>query len=293
MAPEQRARGAYDVVKQAGVMGGTNDAVALGRLRDGETARNQPMTIGALGGSLDSGGRQRAHHHADAASLSPAGRRLVVNDVEKVASELRARHPTPYERLVKPIADRVIATAFVIVASPVLLLIGMLVALNVGRPILFRQTRVGKDGTPFTVLKFRTMRPDRRRAMVPYRGPERRKTHKTPDDPRHTPVGRLLRMTSLDELPQLINVMCGQMSLVGPRPELIDLVRQYSQWQHTRHMVKPGLTGLWQTTERGAGFLLHECVDLDLRYISELSLRRDLAILCCTPVALVRNKGVI
>jgi len=103
------------------------------------------------------------------------------------------------------------------------------------------------------IYKFRTMRPDRRQAVLPYSGPDRRVCHETDNDPRHTPLGRFLRKYSLDELPQLWNVLVGDMSLVGPRPELVEVVERYESWQRERHRVKPGLTGLWQVTCRGEG----------------------------------------
>lgn len=222
-----------------------------------------------------------------------SARALATADVERLATSLTARQPSKYERFVKPVIDRVAALVLLIVISPVLVVSMTMLLLAVGRPLVFRQTRVGRDGQPFSMLKFRTMHPDRRVSEGPFTGPERRLTHKSAQDPRHTRVGRWLRKTSIDELPQLVNVLRGQMSLVGPRPELIALVESYEPWQHARHVVKPGLTGLWQTTERGRGRLLHECVDLDLQYIAGLSLRRDASILLRTPLALLRNKGVV
>lgn len=215
-------------------------------------------------------------------------------DIERLASVVEQRQATPYERWIKPVLDRALAGLLLIVISPVLIVAAVMVAFTVGRPVLFRQRRIGQNGQPFSMLKFRTMLPDRRSAAsTDFAGPDRRTTHKSADDPRHTRLGRLMRKTSIDELPQLLNVLRGQMSLVGPRPELIDIVQRYTPWQHSRHCVKPGVTGVWQTTERGEGRMLHECIDLDLRYIAELSFRHDLAILLRTPVALLRNKGVI
>jgi len=127
----------------------------------------------------------------------------------------------------------------------------------------------------------------------PFDGPDRRTIHKSANDPRHTTIGRFLRKLSLDELPQLVNVLRGDMSLVGPRPEIAALTADYLDWQQTRHTVKPGVTGLWQTTARGDGRLLHECVDLDLHYIRGMSFRTDVAILLRTPFAMLRNRGVI
>jgi lipopolysaccharide/colanic/teichoic acid biosynthesis glycosyltransferase len=129
---------------------------------------------------------------------------------------------------------------------------------------------------------------DRRRADDP-RG--RRRTHKTVHDPRHTQFGRTLRALSLDELPQLFNVLRGELSLVGPRPELPEVVASYLPWQHARHEVKPGVTGLWQITDRSDHSPMHEHVDTDLRYIEQLSLRTDLRILVMTPLTLLGLGG--
>jgi lipopolysaccharide/colanic/teichoic acid biosynthesis glycosyltransferase len=130
--------------------------------------------------------------------------------------------------------------------------------------------------------------PDRRRVSDP-RG--RRRTHKTIHDPRHTELGRTLRALSLDELPQLFNVLRGELSLVGPRPELPEVVATYEPWQHARHAVKPGVTGLWQITDRNDHSPMHEHVDTDLRYIEELSLHTDLRILVLTPWTLLGFGG--
>jgi lipopolysaccharide/colanic/teichoic acid biosynthesis glycosyltransferase len=158
--------------------------------------------------------------------------------------------------------------------------------------VVLRQRRIGMGGRPFTVYKFRTMHADRRRDDDGYAGPDRRRTHKSADDPRLTATGRLLRRLSLDELPQLVNVLRGEMSLVGPRPELPVVVeRHYADWQHRRHAVKPGLTGLWQVSERGNG-MMHEHVDVDLDYVDQVSLGTDLRILLRTlPAALTTHQG--
>jgi lipopolysaccharide/colanic/teichoic acid biosynthesis glycosyltransferase len=138
------------------------------------------------------------------------------------------------------------------------------------------------------VLKFRTMRPDRRGQRTPVIE-DRRHTHKSERDPRHTAVGRRLRKWSLDELPQVWNVLRGDMSLVGPRPELVEVVEHYAPWQRQRHLVRPGITGLWQVSKRGEG-LMHLYTDVDLEYVATLSFRRDLGILLRTiPAALARS----
>ena len=196
-----------------------------------------------------------------------------------------------YARYGKRALDLVLSVAALIILAPVLLLVGAVVALSMGRPVLFRQARVGHGGTIFTVLKFRTMRPDRRTDTPgAWDGVDRRLTHKTTHDPRHTAVGRVLRMLSLDELPQLCNVVRGDMSVVGPRPELVHVVDRYQPWQHVRHQVRPGLTGLWQVSSRGST-PMHEATHLDLRYIAQLSLATDLTILLKTPAAVLKRTG--
>lgn len=190
-----------------------------------------------------------------------------------------------YPRVVKPAMDRVVAVGVLTVAAVPMVGIAAVVAIAMGRPVLFRQRRVGHDGEVFEVLKFRTMRPCRRSARVDVRH-DRRRTHKSSDDPRHTRVGRFLRRYSLDELPQLINVLRGEMSIVGPRPELEDVVAAYPDGLEQRHHVRPGLTGLWQISARGAG-PMHENGHWDLAYVESLSLRTDLRILGRTPKAIV------
>jgi lipopolysaccharide/colanic/teichoic acid biosynthesis glycosyltransferase len=213
--------------------------------------------------------------------------------IERLVS-LRTRRRTVYEFYIKPLADRVVAALLLALSLPVLAATALVVRLALGSPVLFRQLRIGQDDRRFHMFKFRTMRPDRRRESCPdYRGPERRVTHKSADDPRHTRLGRMLRKASLDELPQLFNVLRGDMSLVGPRPELVEIVERYTAWQHARHAVKPGITGLWQVTERANGRLMHECVELDLTYIERLSLRADVAIAFRTPLALLRRDRVV
>lgn len=140
--------------------------------------------------------------------------------------------------------------------------------------------------------------PDRRTATSERRRKERRVvedrrfTHKTLDDPRHTRLGRFLRSSSLDELPQLVNVLRGELSIVGPRPELPEVVAGYGDWQHARHMVKPGITGLWQVTERSDATPMYLHVDTDLRYVEKVSPATDLRILLLTvPVLLGVHRG--
>lgn len=214
-----------------------------------------------------------------------------------VVAEAVVIRSSPYQRALKPVIDRLGALLLLVVLLPLVGITALVVLLTLGRPVLFEQRRVGQGGWTFGMYKFRTMHPDRRRGDErrsrprDSQGRDRRVTHKSPDDPRHTGVGLLLRRFSLDELPQLWNVVRGHMSLVGPRPELERVVAGYAEWQHQRHLVKPGVTGLWQVTERSGGDgVMHLHVDLDIDYIRRVSLRTDLAILMRTlPAALGRG----
>jgi lipopolysaccharide/colanic/teichoic acid biosynthesis glycosyltransferase len=204
---------------------------------------------------------------------------------------LDAPPATWYQRWGKPAFDRAVGLAVAIALVPLVLLVALAVRVTLGAPVLYRQRRIGLRGVEFDMLKFRTMLPDRRRSRQPFEGPDRRRTHKSDEDPRHTRLGRFLRMSSLDELPQLWNVVRGDLSLVGPRPELTEIVERYEPWQHARHVVKPGITGLWQVTRRGDG-LMHEHVEVDLRYVEDLSFRTDLKILVLTlPAVLGLRRG--
>ncbi len=190
--------------------------------------------------------------------------------------------PGIYQQWVKPMIDHILGTLLLVLALPLLAVITAAVYVSLGRPVILRQERVGLGGRHFHMYKFRTMLPDRRTRTEPIAHEDRRETHKSPDDPRHTPLGRILRRASLDELPQLVNVVRGDMSLVGPRPELADIVtREYEPWQHWRHVVKPGITGLWQVTERNHGEM-REFTEIDIEYVNRLSPTTDLWILLMT-----------
>ncbi len=202
-----------------------------------------------------------------------------------------------YEAWVKPVLDVVLAAAALFLALPAMLGIALAIRVTMGPGVIYRQQRVGRFGRPFTVYKFRTMQPDRRLPTAaqggqhPWQGEERRVCHKREDDPRHTRLGRFLRRLSLDELPQLVNVLRREMSLVGPRPELVSVVARYQPWQHARHQVKPGITGLWQISARGHGLMCENLVP-DIEYVDKVSLKTDLGILLRTgPAALLRRSG--
>ncbi len=196
--------------------------------------------------------------------------------------------------LVKSTQDRLLAVLAVIITAPVMAAIAVAIRRDTPGPVLFRQTRVGQGGQTFGMIKFRSM----------YVGAEERLDEvaddnkhgdgplfKAVDDPRVTPVGRFLRKWSLDELPQLFNVLGGEMSIVGPRPPLVSEVLDYdSQAVYRRLMVKPGLTGLWQVSGR-ADLPWHEAVRLDLYYVENWSPALDATILWRTLGAVLERRG--
>ena len=184
--------------------------------------------------------------------------------------------------------DLALASLLLVGLTPFLLLVALVLWLQPGHRVIFRQTRIGLNGRTFVMYKFCTMVPNGGNRALSYIGPERRKRHKTRRDPRVTRLGRLLRQTSIDELPQLFNVLRGDMSVVGPRPELPEIVARYQPWQHQRHRVPPGLTGWWQIQGRSE-LPMHEYTELDLHYVQHQSLALDLEILVRTlPVLLLR-----
>jgi lipopolysaccharide/colanic/teichoic acid biosynthesis glycosyltransferase len=186
-----------------------------------------------------------------------------------------------YRRL-KRCLDLVLGVVFLVLLAPFLLGIGIAIRLNSRGPATFRQDRVGLRGRRFKITKFRTMTVD-----SPTFGPK----PKSFDDERITGVGRFLRRTSLDELPQLLNVVKGEMSLVGPRPEQPFLVARYASWQLARLSVLPGMTGWWQINGRKQP--MHEYVEEDLYYVLNRSLLLDIRILLCTFKAVIRGDGAV
>jgi lipopolysaccharide/colanic/teichoic acid biosynthesis glycosyltransferase len=205
-----------------------------------------------------------------------------------------SRHDGLYSRRGKRALDLLLGGVALLVALPILALAALAIRLTMGAPVLFRQVRLGRDGQPFEVLKFRTMKPDRRgsvEALDPWDGVDRRRTHKTREHPLLTPVGQFMRRYSIDELPQVLNVLRGEMSIVGPRPELPSVAAGYEPWQYARLLVRPGLTGLWQINARGTG-PMHEAVEFDIDYLRQVSLATDLRIIASTPKAMFgEHKG--
>jgi exopolysaccharide biosynthesis polyprenyl glycosylphosphotransferase len=193
---------------------------------------------------------------------------------------------------VKTCVDRVLAAIALVLLAPVLLGIAAAVRLSGPGPVLYRQERVGLKGHPFTMIKFRSMVVDADRQVEELRAANISDglLFKIRADPRVTPVGRWLRRLSLDELPQLFNVLGGSMSLVGPRPPLPAEVARYDGSVTRRLLVKPGLTGLWQISGR-SDLSWEESVRLDLRYVENWSLATDLLIVCKTVRAVLSRSG--
>lgn len=196
----------------------------------------------------------------------------------------------------KRVFDIVVASLALLVFSPVMLAVSAAIRLDSRGPIIFRQQRIGRHGQPFTILKFRTMT-DRADDKI-HRDAIKRlwageklsddpsSPYKLAADPRVTGVGRWLRRSSLDELPQLINVLRGEMSIVGPRPMLAYEVAEFQPWHHERHEVRPGITGLAQVRARGRANL-DDILRLDVEYVRACSLWRDIKLMFETvPVVL-------
>lgn len=197
-----------------------------------------------------------------------------------------------FQRLVKRVFDLLFSSISLLFLSPVMLLIALLIKLDSNGPIIFRQKRVGENGQLFDMYKFRSMvvGAEKMQVQLSRKDANGKIVFKHRDDPRVTRIGRMLRRSSLDELPQLLNVLLGDMSLVGPRPELPWLVGQYEAWQHKRFAVPQGITGWWQVNGR-ADKPLHMHTEDDLYYIQNYSLWMDFYILFKTPLVVLRGKG--
>jgi lipopolysaccharide/colanic/teichoic acid biosynthesis glycosyltransferase len=192
----------------------------------------------------------------------------------------------------KALFDFVASAALLVFSSPLLLLCALAVKVDSKGPVIFRQRRCGKGGKPFSMFKFRTMTEDadQKQAELKKRNDTDGPVFKMVSDPRVTRVGRLLRRTSLDELPQLVNVLRGEMSLVGPRPLAAEEMRYCPAWRDRRLSVKPGITGLWQVSGR-SGSKFHDWIRHDIDYVKRQSMALDLWILAKTLVVVFRRSG--
>ncbi|WP_159949140.1 sugar transferase [Rhizobium sp. 18065] len=207
------------------------------------------------------------------------------NFAQRHARDLSARHVG--RRGLKRAFDIVFSLLALVFLSPALILIAIALLFVDGRHIIFRHKRIGRDGRPFFCLKFRTMRKDADRVLNellssdPARLQEWRETQKLKSDPRVHWLGKYLRITSLDELPQLLNILKGEMSIVGPRPIIAEELEHYGQHVHCYLTLTPGLTGLWQVSRR-ADTSYEQRVQFDVDYYNNWSLRTDIAIIIKT-----------
>jgi exopolysaccharide biosynthesis polyprenyl glycosylphosphotransferase len=196
------------------------------------------------------------------------------------------------QRVITRLVDIVLSILGLVVGSPLWLFIALAIRVTSVGPIIYRQVRVGLNGQHFITYKFRSMYQDadKRLAQLRSKNEVSGPLFKMKDDPRRTPIGTFLRETSLDEIPQLFNVLKGEMSLVGPRPPLPSEVAQYEEWQKGRLAIKPGLTGLWQVRGR-SDLSFDEGVLMDLYYIENWSLRLYFQILLRTIPAVLFRRG--
>jgi lipopolysaccharide/colanic/teichoic acid biosynthesis glycosyltransferase len=281
---------------------GDEEVVAdAGELRVGETAAARPGGNGAafpVDIDLVALEAEERSDEQNAIAAAPAPFAL---RVARALDGIRTEHVTPpiwaYDAS-KRAVDMLLSPLLFVVALPLIVLLAIVVKLDSRGPAIFRQTRVGKDGQLFTFYKFRTMYVDARERfpdLYAYDyGDEEVETmfFKLASDPRCTRVGRLLRRTSLDELPNVINVLKGDMALVGPRPEIPDMLPNYRPEQLAKFTVKPGLTGLAQISGRNL-LTFQETIRHDLEYVEKRTLWFDLYILFRTPIVVVQMIGAL
>jgi exopolysaccharide biosynthesis polyprenyl glycosylphosphotransferase len=197
-----------------------------------------------------------------------------------------------FQRVVKRLLDLILGVAILLVTLPIMALVAIVIRLDSAGPVIFRQQRVGENGRLFTMYKFRTMTADaeERQASLTTSTLSGKLIHKRANDPRITGIGRLLRRLSLDELPQLINVLRGEMSLVGPRPEMPWIVAQYDPWQYQRLAVPQGMTS-WYVVNGRSEVPMHLNTEQDVRYVRDYTLFVDLKILWMSMGAVLRGRG--
>lgn len=226
---------------------------------------------------------------------------MTFREALRLPREPPARQRTAWTGAGKPLFDLIVASLFLLILSPLLAAVALFVRLTTPGPALFRQTRIGRDNRPFELYKFRSMYADCSdhahrqyvRKLLTQDAPPTGGNgglYKLENDPRITPLGRLLRKTSIDELPQLLNVIRGDMSLVGPRPALPWEVELIGPAHCRRFLVRPGLTGLWQVSGRNA-LTMRQGLELDVEYVSKQSFAYDLMILVKTVPVVLSARG--
>ncbi|MGH9119348.1 MAG: sugar transferase [Acidimicrobiales bacterium] len=280
----------------------TEVAPYLGTLSQAHEAVRQTGAAGVLVGAngLPSDTVNELVHHLSLAGIpvhlssgltgvSRARFRTVALAHEPIVMVRPPRHSAVQE-LAKRAIDIALAAAMLVLASPILAVAALLIKIHDRGPMLFRQLRIGKDGKPFTVLKLRTMEVDAETRLADLRHHNERNgpLFKVAHDPRVTPVGGFLRASALDEVPQLFNVLAGTMSIVGPRPALPAETAEFDDELGRRHLVRPGVTGLWQV-EANHKASFEEYRRLDLFYVDNWSVGLDLAVIIDTVPAITRR----
>lgn len=281
---DTRVRGSFDRIAEAVASERADTVIVLGCPEiDGQALRR-------LAWKLE---RSEVDLIVASALVDVAGDRTTVRPVDGLPMlHLDHARLTGVRRLAKEAVDRVGAAMLLLALAPLLLTAALLIRCTSAGPALFKQERIGKDGQPFTIWKFRTMHTDaeRRLAEIAHLNEGDGVLFKMKDDPRITTVGKYLRRFSIDEFPQLVNVLRGDMSLVGPRPPLAIEVAAYESDMRRRLAVKPGMTGLWQVSGR-SDLPWEEAVRLDLRYVEHWNLSLDFVILLRTVTAILRPQG--
>ena len=204
----------------------------------------------------------------------------IVAAIADLSKKIAHKPYGPYEHFIKRGLDAFLSTGALIVLSPVLFVTAILVRVKLGSPVLFVQERPGRDGKIFKLYKFRTMLPPKDGVIDPAQ-----------DAARITPFGKKLRSTSLDELPELFNIIKGDMAVVGPRPLLVQYLRRYNLHQARRHEVRPGFTGLAQVHGRNA-ISWEEKFDWDVKYVDQITFQGDLRIIIETVKTVLKKEGI-
>lgn len=213
-------------------------------------------------------------------------------ELPEVAREFKVQYSRPFYTFAKRVFDLIVAIMALIVLFPVFVIVSILVVATSGFPAVYRQTRIGEGGRLFKIFKFRSMvkNADEILASRPDLMEEYQRTYKIANDPRISKVGHFLRSTTLDELPQLFNVVKGEMSIVGPRPIVPNELEKYGDHKYVYLHMKPGCAGLWQCSGR-SDLSYPERVELDLEYCRRASLRYDLRIMGRTLLAVLKRRG--
>ena len=216
-----------------------------------------------------------------------------INVSTKKYKEVLGRR-TPY-KIVKRISDVVLATIGLILLLPIFIIIGLAIKIESKGPVFFKHTRIGKNGLIFKMYKFRTMyenAEDKIKEFTPEQMKEWKENYKLTNDPRITKMGKFLRKTSLDEIPQLINILKGDLSLIGPRPIIKEELEKYKENKEKFLSVKPGLTGYWAANGR-SNTSYEERIKMELYYVDNMSMKLDIKIFLKTILSVVKKEGAV